>query len=156
MYDKLLNVFMYTCVAILGITGVAKLVSVFGSALILGYPDPVFKFQFRHLMLAAGILEVGLAIICLYHSRILVANYLVAWFSTLLLTYRLGMWYMGWKRSCPCLGTLTDAIHISPETADAAMRIALSYLLIGSYGFLFWLWRQRKNGFASPLQVESA
>jgi hypothetical protein len=41
------------------------------------------------------------------------------------------------------LGNLTDALHISPQTGDIAMKIILAYLLIGSYATLFWLWRQR-------------
>jgi hypothetical protein len=43
---------------------------------------------------------------------------------------------------------LTDALHIKPETADTAMKIILAYLLIGSYGSLFWLWRQRRRAAA--------
>jgi hypothetical protein len=47
--------------------------------------------------------------------------------------------------TCPCLGNLTDALHITPQTADTAMKIILTYLLIGSYASLFWLWRQRNK-----------
>ncbi len=43
------------------------------------------------------------------------------------------------------MGSLADALHISPETADSIMKIALSYLLIGSFGFLLSEWRQRKK-----------
>ena len=55
---------------------------------------------------------------------------------------------------CDVLGNLTDALHISPQTADTAMKIILGYLLVGSYGLLFWLWRQnRRVPTASPVSV---
>jgi hypothetical protein len=145
MYDKLLKQFMYSYGAILAITGVAKLISALGDAPLLMRSDPIFNLQFRHVLLAAGILEIFLAIICFLPSKIQVSSCLVAWFSTSLLGYRVGMWYVGWVHPCPCLGGLTDAIHISPQTADTAMKIVLVYLLMGSYGILFhkW-WKNRK------------
>lgn len=149
MSGKLLKRFTYSYGVILAITGVAKLISAFGGALLLKYPDPIFKFQFRHLLLAAGILEIAIAVICFVASQIRVSNYLVAWFSTSLLSYRLGTWYLGWKRQCPCLGTLTDALHISPQSADTAMKIVLTYLLIVSYASLLWLWWQRRSASSS-------
>jgi hypothetical protein len=63
------------------------------------------------------------------------------------------MW-VGWHKPCSCLGNLTDALHIPPQTADTAMKIILAYLLIGSYGNLFWLWRQcKKSAAVSPTPV---
>jgi hypothetical protein len=43
------------------------------------------------------------------------------------------------------MGNLTDALHISPQVADTAIKIILVYLLLGSYAALFWLWLQRKK-----------
>jgi hypothetical protein len=57
--------------------------------------------------------------------------------------YRLGLWWMDWKKPCSCLGNLTDALHISPQTADNITKVLLAYLLIGSYGLLLWQWKQR-------------
>jgi hypothetical protein len=48
------------------------------------------------------------------------------------------------------MGNLTDALHIPPQTADTAMKIILAYLLLGSYGTLFWLWRQKRLGPSTP------
>src|ERR1022692_729687 len=44
---------------------------------------------------------------------------------------------------CACLGNLTDALHISPQTAETAMKIILGYLPLGSYCRLFWPYRRR-------------
>jgi hypothetical protein len=67
----------------------------------------------------------------------------LAWLSTSFLIYRFGLVWAGYHKPCPCLGNLTDALHIPPQTADTAMKIILAYLLIGSYATLFWLWRQK-------------
>ena len=58
---------------------------------------------------------------------------------------RFGLWWMGWHKPCNCLGNLTDALHLSPQTADNIMKVVLAYLLIGSYGLLFWGWWRRKQ-----------
>jgi hypothetical protein len=52
---------------------------------------------------------------------------------------------MNWHRPCNCLGNLTDALHISPQTADNIMKLLLAYLLIGSYGLMFWRWKQGRE-----------
>ena len=48
-------------------------------------------------------------------------------------------------KPCSCLGHITDALHIPPQTADTAMKIILAYLLIGCDATLFWLWTQHKK-----------
>jgi len=131
---------------ILFVTGIAKIWSSFGSSKFLATPDPIVGISFAHLMLSAGLLELGIAFICWRCKSIKLAAYLVVWLSTTFLGYRLGIWWMHWKRPCGCLGNLTDALHIPPHTADTAMKIILAYLLIGSYASLFWIWRQRRKG----------
>ena len=130
---------------ILAFTGIAKVWMGFGSSHILHNSDPIFGLYFGHLMLVVGILELAVAGVCLFNKSHTLAPVLVACLATNILVYRLGLWWMGWHRPCPCLGNLTDALHIPPETADTAIKIILVYLLICSYGTLFWLWRQRRK-----------
>ena len=82
----------------------------------------------------------GIALVCFFSKRQTLALGLVAWMSTNFVVYRLGLWWMDWKKPCNCLGNLTDALHISPQTADNIMKVILAYLLIGSYGLLIWRW----------------
>jgi hypothetical protein len=44
-------------------------------------------------------------------------------------------------------GGLFDCVFTSRkmQAADAAMKIILAYLLIGSHATLFWLWRQKRK-----------
>lgn len=134
---------------IFSISGMAKIWSACGNAEILKRLDPIFGIQFGHLMVITGILELAAATLCLLNKSKVIATAVVAWLASGFLTYRLGLWWIGWRRPCSCLGNLTDALHIAPETADTAMKIVLAYLLVGSYATLFWFWRQRKKALAS-------
>lgn len=139
----------------LAVTGFAKVVAMFGSARLLDYQDPITALPFRYLLLVMGVLELIIAYLCFFTNNLKLSAILMAWFSTSLVIYRAGLWFMGWQHPCPCLGNLTDALHIPPQTADTAMKIILAYLLIGSYATLFWLWRQRKKVASSAVGAAS-
>jgi hypothetical protein len=47
------------------------------------------------------------------------------------------------------MGSLTDALHIKPETADNIAKVILGYLLASSYALLFWKWRRRQQPISS-------
>lgn len=125
---------------ILVVTGIAKVWSGLGDSKFLAVVDPIIGIKFGRLMLAVGVAEIGIALVCFFSKRQTLALGLVAWMSTNFIVYRLGLWWMDWKKPCSCLGNLTDALHISPQTADNIMKVLLAYLLIGSYGLLIWQW----------------
>lgn len=130
---------------ILSITGAAKVWSAFGNAELLRRMDPICNIQFAHLMLFVGLFELVLAGLCLFSKSNAISITLVAFLSGSLLVYRFGLWWIGWHRACSCLGNLTDALHISPQAADTAMKVVLAYLLIGSYSTMLWFWRQNQK-----------
>lgn len=129
---------------ILGLTGIAKLWSAFGSARLLAVADPIVGISFKQLMLAVGVAELAIAVACLYSKTHRLASVLVVCMATSCAVYRFGLVWVGWHRPCSCMGALTDALHISPQAADNIMKAALAYLLIGSYGLLFWEWRKAR------------
>jgi len=90
-------------------------------------------------------LELIVGAVCLSGRLCVLSQTLVAWLATCLLSYRIGLWSIGWTRPCHCLGNFTDAIHISPAVADAVMKGILAYLIIGSYFILFWSWKKRET-----------
>jgi hypothetical protein len=145
----LLNSFILSAGAIICITGVAKLLSAQGNTKLLGVVDPIVGLKFGRLLMLVGVIEVAVALICFFSKRQTLALGLVAWMSTNFVVYRLGLWWMDWHRPCNCLGNLTDTLHISPQVADDIMKVLLAYLLIGSYGLLFWRWKQGRN--ATPI-----
>ena len=142
---KIVRIFFFSVVGVLLITAAAKIVSSFGSAHILQNPDPLFRISFRNLFWIVGSIELAVALICFCSKRILLQAGLVAWLATSFAAYRAGLLWIGYHKPCSCLGTLTDALYISPQVADTVMKIVLGYLLIGSYATLFWLWKEKRK-----------
>ena len=145
MQGKTWRAFFLSAGMLLGLTGLAKLVSSTGRAHILLTADPIFHISFRTLFLILGILELAVAAICFLRKRWELPAFLVAALSTNFVLYRLGMVWVGYTRPCPCLGNLTDALHIPPVVADYVLKIILAYLFIGSYAALFTFWNQRRR-----------
>ena len=140
---RLARLFLYSAAIVLLFASVAKLISGFGHEKILLTIDPLTGFQFRNLFRIVGCIETAVAFLLIFNKQIWLSAGLVSWLATGFLVYRLGLVLVGYHKPCSCLGNLTDALHIPPQTADTAMKIILAYLLIGSYATLFWLWRQR-------------
>ena len=151
-----LNWFVPSAGAILASTGIAKVWSTHGSVKLLAVADPIFGIPFRWLLLAVGVLELVIAGVCFFSRNKRLATLLVAWLATNFVVYRLGLLWVGYHKPCGCLGNITDALHISPQTADSAIRIVLGYLLVGSYATLFWLWRQSRKTPSTPPSVGPA
>lgn len=147
--------FLRSAGLLLFVTAAAKLISAVGSAYILRTLDPVLGIQFRADFWIAGSIEFLIALTCLFGGGIALRTGLVAWWSTNLILYRFALWGIGWHHSCPCLGNLTDAIHVSPQMADNLMKAVLAYLLIGSYGILFHLWWKNRKPASGGLDAGS-
>ena len=143
--------FVLSAGAILAITGIAKVWSGLGNSKFLAVIDPIIGIKFGQLMLAVGVAEIVIALVCFFSKRQTLALGLVGWISTSFVVYRLGLWWIDWHRPCSCLGNLTDAIHISPQVADNIMKVLLAYLLIGSYLLLIWQWKSKQLALGAKL-----
>jgi hypothetical protein len=151
MSPKLTRCFFISTGFLLILTGSAKLLSSFGNARILDVKDSIFALQFRYIFQMVGLVELVIALFCIFSKKINLQSGLVACFATCVLIYRCGLLWVGYNKPCACLGNLTDAVHIPPKIADTAMKIILVYLFIGSYAILFCLWQQRKRTPTSAL-----
>ncbi len=127
---------------ILIITGGLKVWGAFGDSEMLKLADPIFGLPFRHLMWFVGILEIVVAVFCLCRRQSYLSIYALVWLTSSFVIYRIALKWVGWKKPCSCLGNLTDALYISPQTADNIMKVVLTYLLIGSYFLLIRQWRR--------------
>lgn len=154
MQRKPINFFVYSAGVLLALTAIAKFVSSAGDARVLQNPDPILAIPFRHVFWIVGAIELIIALVCFLGKRLGLQAGLVAWLTTSFLVYHVGLVLVGYQKPCPCLGNLTDALPISQQTADTAMKIILAYLLIGSYAALFWLWRQRKKIISASLPTQ--
>ena len=151
------RLFLVSVGVLLLITSSAKLVSAVGTMQVLDVNEPIFHVSFRHIFWVAGLIELFIALVCFLDVNILYQTWIVACLATNFVFYRIGLVLIGWHKPCSCMGNLIDFLHIPPQTADTAMKIILAYMLFGSYGTLFWLWRQnRKAVSASALSGASA
>ena len=142
MQQRSIGFFIHSSGILFLLTGGAKLISGNGTARILNDLDPVFLISFRHILYVAAVAELSVAAICLFSKNRKLQAGLIAILATNFMLYRFGLYWLGYRGACPCLGNLTDALHIPPQTADIAMKIVLAYLLIGSYATLFWVWKR--------------
>lgn len=137
--------FVISAGVLLWVTGAAKVLSLLGEARVLHVPDPIFGLSFASLMLLVGLVELVIGSRCLFSKHAIQSIGLVASLATSFVAYRAGLWLMHWKKPCNCLGSLTDAIHLSPRLAEQLAISILVYLFAGSYLLLtaFFLARGR-------------
>ena len=130
--------YLRTAAFLLVLTAFAKIWSASGHAKALLLTDPLFGIHFHRLMALAAIVELTVACVCLLDKSSKVASAVVAWLAGMLVLYRIGLNLIHWHVPCPCLGNLSDALHISPATADMAATCVLVYLLFGSLGIIMY------------------
>jgi hypothetical protein len=145
MQVKIVRLFLLSSGILLLFTSISKIISGLGSDRVLETQDPLFLISYRSLFLIFGIFELGVALWSLIAKYTVFRIGLIAWLATCFAIYRISMPWIGYLKPCPCLGSLTSAIHISPKIADDVMKVVLAYLLIGSYTILFWFWWQWKK-----------
>jgi len=154
---KLARLFLYSVTVILLATAAEKIICSFGHGRILLERDPVTALQFRNLFRLVSVVEGVIALACCLRERIWLATSLVAWLATGFLIYGIVLLWGDYRKPCPCLGNLTDMLHISFQGADTAMKIILGYLLLGSYATLFWLWKEKgKSSLPASTSAEPA
>lgn len=154
MLKKTVLCFVYFTSLLLLVTALAKIISSTGKAPILKTTDPILMLPYRLVFLDVGGIELIVALICIFGKQLVLKLRLIAWLATMILMYRVGLWWIDWRRPCICLGNLTDALHISPQAAETIMKIIVGYLLVGSYIGLFWLWRQSKKSPPTPMSAK--
>jgi hypothetical protein len=138
MKSKLIKFFIYSSAFLLVLTAVAKFLSATGNAPLLVRADPFFHISYRLLFLLVGTIEMAVAAICLCTDRIWLQAGLLAWLVTNFMGYRISL---KWAhiQYCGCLGTLGQALPISPAVTDRILKFVLLYLALGSYALVFWL-----------------
>lgn len=142
--EKWIKWFVFSAGCILLLSGLAKLISIFGNAEILSAANPLFGISFRYLMILVGLLELAVSYVCLFTPRWNLALKLVAWIAINFSAYHFALWLSNTRQPCPCLGNLTEIIHISRPLADRFTKLILGYLLVGGGLASFLNWKLRK------------
>lgn len=123
--------------AVLTITALAKIVSVFGSTEALMLPDPLFGWQTRWVMLMAGLTEIMVLSILLSkrgrHTKLAA----ITWLGSNFAAYRVCLWMMGAKTVCPCMGSVYGLFGMDSSAMDRVMTVTVAILLVGGSFLLY-------------------
>ena len=123
--------FVRSAGVVLLVTGLAKLWSAMGEARALGLRDPLFGLRFRQLMAGVGLLEVMVSGVCLVGRRERFSLVLVGWLAGNFALYRVGLWWLDWKRPCGCSGHVRDTLEMPQQEAKGIGRACIGRLLGG-------------------------
>jgi len=150
------KVFTFSAGALLSLTALAKIMSASGAATMLHKTDPIIGISYQHLFWVVGAIELVVSFVCFFADRVGLRAGLVAWLATNFAAYRISLYFLGYKNVCPCLGHITDALHIRPQIADFLMKLVLVYLLLGSYAILFQFWQKKRKASRSGLSMRDS
>ncbi|NCD09971.1 MAG: hypothetical protein EOL98_11200 [Negativicutes bacterium] len=138
--------FLSTAAAILIITGLIKVLSLFGSAGMLAVRDPVFGISFGILMPLVGVTEIAVGTLVLFCRNGLVASGLILWISIEFVAYRFFSAELRPGGYCPCLGSLGEFLGLSQAQAThAALLICIILLILGLLALGASLYARRKR-----------
>jgi len=150
MTSRYIRAFVFSAAVIFALTATAKLASAMGDARILNVEDPMLSLKTRHVLAVVGALEALVAAYLFFGGNLWGKLALTVWMAMNFLIYRLGLWWTDGPRPCACLGTVTDALPVSPRFVDYSMKAILAYLLIGSVALLLANLRNRDPQSEAP------
>lgn len=131
--NKLKSAFLYSSACILIVTAIAKLYTGTSSVKMLTAPDPLLHVNYRWLMLGAGVCELVVAAVLLLSRKDRLKYLSLFWLSLNFALYHIGYFLLGLpQKLCPCLGHLTDALHLKAEQVEPVLQGIVAYLLAGS------------------------
>ncbi len=108
--------------------------------------DLVLGFSMRTLFWVAGLVELGVALVCLFGRQAWLKLALVLWLTTIFAVYQAGFLAIAAHRSFSLyLGSLSRAFAVTPRLTYWILNLVFLYLLIGSSMSLLWLWARSRN-----------
>lgn len=128
---RLTNGFVLSVGALLILTGLAKLASIFGNEHAFIIRDPLFRIPYKILFISAGLIELAIALVCFARMNVKIKLQLVGWLTCSLISYRVYLFSTGHRLPCDCLGVVTTMLHLERNHVDFAMRVALGYMAVG-------------------------
>jgi hypothetical protein len=131
-------------IGVLGLTALAKLLSLIHPTRLLFQPDAIFMVPMMYVVLAAAIIELGICLFLWRGRNDPQKAFAVLVFAALILSYRAGLHVNG-VHFCPCLGNVASwwpwlGSHESPVLVTIALWLLLTSLIqLGRGASLSWL-----------------
>lgn len=142
----LVRFLLSTAASILIITGLIKVLSLFGSVGMLAVRDPVFGISFGILMPLVGLTEIAVGTLVLFCRNGLVASGLILWISIEFVAYRFFSAELRPGSYCPCLGSLGEFLGLSQAQAThAALLICIILLILGLLALAASVYAKKKS-----------
>lgn len=121
--------YVSSVVVILLLTAVLKLASAFGVARILSTADPLLPFlSARMVSLLAAAVEFGAVAFILLSQTVAARLLMISWLFCLFVAYRAGLYVIGYRGYCSCLGRLMDFLPLRDQTLSVISLGLVSYL----------------------------
>jgi hypothetical protein len=143
MIDKSQQAFLYSAAFITLLTGCAKIRGAFQHLPVLFAVDPILGVSYRKIMLYIGVVELVIFSIIIFSGNNHLKLYLVSWLGSCFLTYRVFYKIGHVREPCPCLGTLTEWMHITRGEANLLLNIVSIWLC--GFGLFFILYKSRRE-----------
>ena len=102
----------------------------------MGKPDPVFGLVWRELMVVAGLVEIGVELVCLLGKSRLYRAGLLLFLGSGLLMYRGMYWGAGVKGVCPCWSGLLEWVGMDRGEGNWIAASILVYILLAGFAGL--------------------
>ena len=155
METKYIKSFIYSAGGILLAAALMRFLVAAGTAQALALPEPMLGIPLRYAVLMVGIFELVVALICLFGKHVGLQIGWLAWLSTNLVVFWIGLLTMHYHPQATCIGSLTDLLHLARGTTGHIMEFTPVYLLMGSYAALIWVWLESRTAQAHKLAAES-
>jgi len=146
---KWIKPFIHSAGGILLAAALIRFVIAAGNAQIMVLPDPMLGIPLRYAVLLVGGLELVVALICLFGSRVGLQLGWLAWLATNYVVFWIGLIWQHCAPQGTCIGSLTDPLRIYHGTTGYILQFIPFCLALGSYAALLQLW------FAKRVKVES-
>lgn len=145
-FSLVVRFLLSTAASILIITGLIKVLSLFGSVGMLAVRDPVFGISFGILMPLVGVTEIAVGTLVLFCRNGLVASGLILWMSIEFVAYRFFSAELRPGSYCPCLGSLGEYLGLSQAQAThAALLICIILLILGLLALAASIYAKKKE-----------
>jgi hypothetical protein len=139
---QLRSVYLRSIASILLLTAFAKFLSSTGDAKVLEIPEALLPLTNRQTLWLFGLIELAVVLALLLGKDERVKLILVTWLGCNFVLYRLSILLLTVGKPCPCLGTITEKLPVSPATIDWILKVIVAYMVFGSIFFLLFYGRR--------------
>ena len=140
MQPKWIHTFIHTGGGLLLAHALTQFVTVATDEQILAMPDPLLDIPLRYAVILTGVLELAMALVCLFGKKIELQCGLLAWATTNWTVYRLGILFTGGNIQYTCMGCLTDPLHLFSGPMEVVQQWVPVCLLVGAYAAFVQRW----------------